>query len=146
MTEPDIGERTRQALTDPKPGDRYQEMFSWWTVVVAVTDWGVTVLQAAGPFNLVPGRVCNDETPQQRDQRRDRGEPYQRWVQVEPWQERATAHYFASLAEFQMHMRGELLCDRGLDISEWPRCRAALGKAAGEPDPWPDRGAAEAGP
>jgi hypothetical protein len=129
MAERDIGERTRQALADPRPGDRFHEMYSWWTVVVAVSDWGVTVLQAGGPFNLVPGRVRNDETPQHREERIKRREPYQEWVPVEPWQERAEARCFATLAEFQMHMRGEMLADRGLDISEWARCRAALGKA-----------------
>lgn len=125
MPEPDFVIRTREALADPNPGDRFHEMYSWWTVVVTSGDWGVTVLQAGGPFNLVLGRMRNDETPHQREQRRKRGEPYEEWVTVEPWQERAGQRHFPSLAAFQEHMRGELLADRGLDISAWAQERAA---------------------
>lgn len=122
----DVADETRQALADPKPGDRYHEMFSWWTVVVAVTDgWGITVLQAGGPFNLVRGRVRNEETPVQRRKRIESGEPYAEWVIVEPWQERAELRHFRTLSDFQAHMRGELLADRGLDIAGWPQQRAA---------------------
>ena len=44
---------------------------------------------------------------------------------VAPWQERAEQRHFPLLAEFQQHMRGELLADRGLDVSAWPQQRAA---------------------
>lgn len=125
VTEPDFVLRTREALADPKPGDRYHEMYSFWIVVAAVSEWGVTVLEAGGPFNLVPGRVRNDESPYEREQRRKRGEPYQEWRRVEPWQLRARQCHFATLAEFQKHVGGDLLCDRGLDISAWPQQRAA---------------------
>jgi hypothetical protein len=130
MPEPYFVTRTREALADPEPGDRFHEMYTWWTVVVAAGDRGVTVLQAGGPFNLVWGRVRNDETPRQRELRRERGEPYAEWVTVAPWQERATLRHFPSLAEFQQHMSGELLADRGLDISAWPEQRATAGKVA----------------
>ena len=125
MAEPDFVTRTKEALADPKPGDRFHEMYSWWTVVVAAGEWGVTVLQAGGPFNLVLGRMRNDETPFMREQRRKRGELYEEWVTVAPWQERAEQRHFPLLAEFQQHMRGELLADRGLDVSAWPQQRAA---------------------
>lgn len=71
------------------------------------------------------GRVRNDETPHEREQRRKRGEPYEEWVTVAPWQERAQQRHFPLLAAFQEHMRGELLADRGLDISAWPQQRSA---------------------
>jgi hypothetical protein len=100
-------------------------MYSWWTVVVAAGPWGVTVLQASGPFNLVAGQIRNNEIPEQREQRRKRGEPYQEWLPVTPWHERAELRHFDSLASFQEHMRGDLLADRGLDITAWPQQRAA---------------------
>lgn len=117
---------TEAALADPQPGDRFHEMYSWWTVVVAAGNWGVTVLQAGGPFNLVPGQVRNDMIREQRAQQRARGEPYQEWVPIEPWQLRAKLRHFPTLAEFQNHMRGELLADRGLDISSWSQEREAV--------------------
>lgn len=124
MTEPDIAERTQQALADPKPGDRYQEMFSWWTVVVSVDkDWGITVLEAGGPCNGVRGRVKNDLSRWEwRERHKD--EPYPEWLEIEPWQERAEQRHFPSAAEFAEHMRGCLLAGRGLDISGWAQQRA----------------------
>lgn len=124
MGEPDFVVRTKEALADPQPGDRFHEMYSFWTVVVAVGEWGVTVLEAGGPFNLVPGRVRNDETPHEREQRRKRGEPYQEWVPVEAWQLRAVQRHYVTLAEFRKVVGTDLLADRGLDVSAWPQQRA----------------------
>jgi len=123
--EPDFVTRTKEALADPKPGDRFHEMYTWWTVVVAVSDWGVTVLQAVGPFNLVLGQVRNDETREERRGRIARKEPYKEWRLVRPWQERAEQRHFPSLADFQKHINGDLLADRGLDISAWSQQRCA---------------------
>ena len=107
-------------------------------MVTAVSDWGVTVLEAPGPFSLVPGRVRNHENEYDREQRIKRREPYQEWLHVEPWQLRAEQRHFATVAEFQKVIGGDLLCDRGLDISAWPQQREP-GEAP------PPRGAGEDG-
>lgn len=131
MDEPEFMTRTREAIAAPQPGDRFHEMYSYWTVVVAVGDWGVTVLQASGPFNLVPGRVRNDEMPHQREQRLARREPYQEWLEIAPWQVRAEQRHFPTLAEFQKCIRGDLLADHGLDISSWRQARDMAALEAG---------------
>ena len=131
MPEPAFVVRTREALADPRPGDRFHEMYSAWTVVVAVSSWGVTVLEAGGPFNLVPGRIRNQENEYAREQRIKRREPYQEWVHVDPWHLRAVQHHYPTLAEFQAALRGDLLYDRGTDVSDWPRQRAAASTVSG---------------
>ena len=118
---------TREALAAPRPGDRFHEMYSWWTVVVAAGPWGVTVLMAGGPFNLVRGQVRNSKYPQKGDRRKRGPEP--EWVEVAPWQERAELRHFPTLEAFAAHMWGELLRDRGLDVSGWPQQRAAANQS-----------------
>jgi hypothetical protein len=68
--------------------------------------------------------VRNRENEYDREQRIKRREPYQEWVRVEPWQLRAAQRHFATLAEFRKVVGGDLLCDRGLDISARPQQRA----------------------
>lgn len=35
---------TAEAFADPKPGDRFHEMLSWWMIVVSVGADGVKVM------------------------------------------------------------------------------------------------------
>lgn len=37
------------ALNDPKPGDRWHEMYSWWMYVLKVEDGKVTTISSGAP-------------------------------------------------------------------------------------------------
>lgn len=45
-------QRTREAMEDPRPGDRYQEMYSFWVYVVAVEGERVATLEASPPCTV----------------------------------------------------------------------------------------------
>lgn len=44
--------RTIEALRDPRPGDRFHEMYSFWVYVVAVYDRLVLTCEASPPCTL----------------------------------------------------------------------------------------------
>lgn len=46
---PDLTRQTREAFDDPRPGDRFQEMYTFWLYVVDVGESSVTTMQCAAP-------------------------------------------------------------------------------------------------
>lgn len=44
--------KTREALADPKLGDRYTEMYAFWAIVVEVDGNRVAILRASAPCTL----------------------------------------------------------------------------------------------
>lgn len=100
-------QETAEAFADPRPGDRFQEMFSWWMVVVSAGPEGVKVMSGSGPVNLRRGRFPDGEI-------------------VEPFPERAEVHWYATAGDFRAaHSYGSipgyamLLADRGTDVTGW---------------------------
>lgn len=101
-------QETAEAFADPRPGDRFQEMFSWWMVVVSAGPEGVKVMCGSGPVNLQRGRFPDGEI-------------------VEPFPERAEVHWYATAGDFRAaHSYGSipgyamLLADRGkFDVTGW---------------------------
>lgn len=97
---------TAVAFDDPRPGDRFHEMFSWWVIVVEVEDGRVSALEGPGPLNWERGRLQGG------------GEL------VEPFQERAQVREFASVEAFKAaYAYGTIpgysvvLADRGNDVT-----------------------------
>lgn len=99
---------TAEAFADPQPGDRFQEMFSWWIVVVSVGPEGVKVMSGSGPTNLRRGRFPDGEI-------------------VEPFPERAEVLWYATAEDFRAAHRYNgisgydmMLADRGkVDVTGW---------------------------
>jgi hypothetical protein len=100
-------QETAEAFAAPRPGDRFQEMFSWWMVVVSVCPEGVKVMAGSGPTNLVRGRFPDGQV-------------------VEPFPERAEVHWYATAEDFRAAHRCDSipgyamqLADRRIDVTGW---------------------------
>lgn len=106
---------TAEAFADPKPGDRFHEMYSFWMVVVSVGADGVKVMAGSGPTNIVRGQFPDGEI-------------------VEPFAERARVRWFATADDFRAAYRNTAgwtltLSDRGrIDVTGW------LARATDRPD------------
>jgi hypothetical protein len=124
---------TAEAFADPRPGDRFQEMFSWWMVVVSVGPEGVKVMSGSGPVNLQRGQFPDGEI-------------------VEPFPERAEVRWYATAGDFRAaHAYGSipgyamLLADRGIDVTGWLDRAQSVPDAPTHPKP-PKPPAREPGP
>lgn len=100
---------TAEAFADPRPGDRFQEMYSWWVVVVTVGPEGVKVMRGGGPTNITRGRFPDGEI-------------------VEPFPDRAEVCWYATADDFRAaygYRSGHpgysvMLADRGkADVTGW---------------------------
>jgi hypothetical protein len=98
---------TAEAFADPRPGDRFHEMFSAWAVVVSAGADGVKVMDGHGPVNLRRGRFPDGEL-------------------VEPFPERARVRWYTTADDFRAAYRYAsidgytvMLAGRGLDVSGW---------------------------
>jgi hypothetical protein len=100
--------KTAEAFSDPKPGDRFHEMFSGWMVVLSADAAGVKVMMGFGPTNLTRGRFPDGEI-------------------VEPFAERAKVYWYATAEDFRDAFRYDtipgysmMLADRGkIDVTGW---------------------------
>jgi len=119
---------TAEAFADPKPGDRFHEMYSWWVVVVAVDDDGIKTMSGSGPTNLTRGQFHDGEI-------------------VEPFPERAMVRWFSTAGAFRAAHRyssgisgySVMLADRGkIDVRGWLARAKALPDAPTDPKPAPD--------
>lgn len=113
---------TAEAFADPRPGDRFHEMFSWWVVVVSVAADGVKVMHGSGPVNLRRGRFPDGEL-------------------VEPFPERAEVRWYATAEDFRAAWRyGSIpgytvtLAGRGLDVAGWLESVTSVPAAPTRPD------------
>lgn len=117
---------TAEAFADPRPGDRFHEMYSWWMVVVTVAADGVKVMAGSGPTNLTRGRFPDGEM-------------------VEPFAERAQVRWFATADDFRAAYRCGIpgytltLSDRRkIDVTGWLERAKALPDAPTDPKPAAD--------
>jgi hypothetical protein len=115
---------TAEAFADPRPGDRFQEMYSWWMVVVSAGPEGVKVMSGSGPVNLRRGRFPDGEI-------------------VEPFPERAEVRWYATAGDFRdAHRYGSIpgydmmLADRGkVDVTGWLERAKSVPDAPTHPKP-----------
>ena len=100
--------KTAEAFADPKPGDRFHEMYSSWMIVVSAGDDGVKVMHGWGPTNITRGRFPDGEI-------------------VEPFPERAEVCWYATAEDFRDAFRygtipgySMMLADRDkIDVTGW---------------------------
>ena len=118
---------TAEAFADPRPGDRFHEMFSWWVVVLSVGGDGVKVMCGGGPVNLRRGRFPDGEV-------------------VDPFPERAEVRWYATADDFRAANRygsidgyTAMLAGRGLDVSGWLERAKKVPAAPTHPRPQRDR-------
>lgn len=116
---------TAEAFADPRPGDRFHEMFSAWVVVVSAGADGVKVMCGSGPVNLRHGRFPDGE-------------------RVAPFPERAVVRWYATAADFRDANRygsidgyTVMLAGRGLDVSGWLERAQSVPVAPTHPAPGP---------
>jgi hypothetical protein len=118
-------QKTAEAFADPRPGDRFTEMFSWWLVVVSVGPEGVKVMSGSGPTNLERGRFSDGEI-------------------VEPFPERAEVCWYATAEDFRADWAyggsvpgySVLLIDRGdVDVTGWLERAKSVPHAPTHPKP-----------
>jgi len=114
---------TAEAFADPRPGDRFHEMFSFWVVVVSAGADGVKAMEGGGPVNLRRGRLPDGEI-------------------VEPFPERARVCWYATADDFRAAFRYRtidgytvLLAGRGLDVSGWLERAREVPRAPTHPKP-----------
>jgi len=104
LTFPDPArEATHEAITHPRIGDRYTEMFAFWLYVIDVTGTHVTTLEANGPCVLPEDGTLRVQTRTEFAKRLSYGTIPDYWVRlvdrdnnVTGWLESARAESDAS--------------------------------------------------
>ena len=83
---------TEAAMSDPKAGDRFHEMYSFWVYVLRVMDGTVMFMEASGhPSDLTPAGLTHA----------------------------TIAEFSGRYAYRSIPGHSVLLCDRGNDMSRW---------------------------